>query len=185
MLANFEAIRQGALSWISTSTGITTIWANANAPRPNYPYATVNIISGPTPRQSLWNTNLNSAGDTTTRDCLAEMVFSINIFSDSHQPATHAQRYAQLAIGDLQTRTRRDALCAAGLLGVINIPTLNNFDFSDDGNNYITRAQFDVTVVVQAVVTEADTFIETFETRTVVEDQAGNTVDDSTEQTTP
>lgn len=35
--------------WLAAATGLPVVWANQDAPRPPYPYATLNIIAGPVP----------------------------------------------------------------------------------------------------------------------------------------
>jgi hypothetical protein len=44
---NWTTIQNAIHDWFETATGITAIWADQNAPEPGYPYATLNIISGP------------------------------------------------------------------------------------------------------------------------------------------
>jgi hypothetical protein len=41
------ALKTAIYDWVSTETAITTIWANQNAPQPDTPYITLNIIAGP------------------------------------------------------------------------------------------------------------------------------------------
>ncbi|MCK5603480.1 hypothetical protein KAR91_16465 [Candidatus Pacearchaeota archaeon] len=43
----WTSIKVALHTWVSGQSGITTIWANQNAPQPATPYITLNIISGP------------------------------------------------------------------------------------------------------------------------------------------
>lgn len=44
---DFETFENAIHAWFSGSTGLTTVWANQSAMQPQYPYATLDVISGP------------------------------------------------------------------------------------------------------------------------------------------
>lgn len=46
---NWETVKNALVAWINGVSGLTTIWENQTGPQPGFPYATLNITSGPTP----------------------------------------------------------------------------------------------------------------------------------------
>lgn len=45
---DWNAIEDGIHAWFSGATGLTTIWENQSAPQPDFPYASLQVTSGPT-----------------------------------------------------------------------------------------------------------------------------------------
>lgn len=46
---DMETVENAIHRWLSEATGLQTVWRNQSAPQPEYPYASLRIITGPDP----------------------------------------------------------------------------------------------------------------------------------------
>ena len=56
---DMETFENTVHSWFTTATGLTAIWTNQSAPQPAKPYATLQVIAGPTQLSQHWETRTN------------------------------------------------------------------------------------------------------------------------------
>lgn len=117
---NMEELENALYTWINESTGLTTIWDNQSAPRPDYPYCSLNIISGPTPHSPSWSEQLthDPFGDP-LEDLIVDLgvpcSFTLSVKAKVNRPAgssplTAAKQYLLRALSDLNFSTRKAAL---------------------------------------------------------------------------
>lgn len=74
---SWGTIEDAIYTWFNGQTGIDTIWANQNAPRPAYPYAVLNIDSGPMPEG--WDEHRSSVDLTVATDVKVTPVASNSV----------------------------------------------------------------------------------------------------------
>jgi hypothetical protein len=154
-------------NWYSEATGLQTIWQDQSAPRPDYPYASLIIISGPTPDSPVWEQR-------TTFDAsrpLEEIEFNACVpctftigtqvyvtVPDSRDPSQNATQYAARAQAALNLHTYRADFRAASI-AVVDQGTVNNIDeIIDDA--YVSRASMDVIFRAALNAQSYETYIE-------------------------
>jgi hypothetical protein len=140
-------------TWFANATGLTTIWADQSAPRPDYPYAALNITSGPTPVSSIWelrdSTNLaNPPGEEIEFIGCVPCRFIVSCQAyvnryDGNDPDKNAKSFIVRAQGALSLPSVLSLLEAAQI-SVIDRGSVTNIDeLINDA--YVSRANFDVT----------------------------------------
>ena len=102
---NTDAIRQ----WVADTTGLTTIWMNPNAPRPDRPYCAIQITSVLRIGEPYHGT-IDASGIAQVLS-QREVVLSINVYEDA---ANNDPRSALLKATDL-----RDSLDLFGTLDTL------------------------------------------------------------------
>lgn len=182
---DWATIQNALIAWFAAASGLTTIWANQNAPQPAYPYAVLNIISGPVvlgidetratvdaadpPPPAGQEIILETCGP-------RELTVSCQVLSSSDTPPNDARSLLTAAQAALRQIGMTEALNAAGLGvqqadAVMSIPNIAN-------GRWLSRAAMDVRFNAWSSVTERTGYIQTTEA------QATFTKEDGTSTTT-
>lgn len=135
-MINITNIENTLYQWVSGVTGLTTIFANPNAPRPTDPYALINIISTtPVGVEESESTLLPNTSVDVEYSNLELVMVSINTYySGAHQTATK--------IKDSLGRVTSKAELFAGGLGYSRSTAVNDIPEVID-ERWEERAQFD------------------------------------------
>lgn len=167
---DMEAFQAAIRNWCSTATNLQTIWSGQSAPVPDYPYAVLNIISGPLPVSSLWELrhtfDASRAGEEIEFNACVLCTFTINAqfyvtLDDSINPNYSSLQYAMKAQAALALPSYQAALNADDI-SVIDKGTVTNLDeLINDA--YVSRSGFDITFGASLNATEYETYIEQVE----------------------
>lgn len=167
---NMETFQNAIHTWCSTATNIQTIWADQSAPVPDYPYAALNIISGPLPVSPLYELrhtfDASRAGQEIEFNACVPCTFTIEAqfyvtLEDSRNPNYSSLQYAMKAQSALALPSYKAALIAAEI-SVVDKGTVTNLD-EVINDAYVSRAAFDTTFGASLNVTEYETYIESVE----------------------
>ncbi len=135
-MINITDIEDALYTWVSGVSGITTIFAKSNAPRPTVPYVTIDIIQA-TPlsiAEPMYTLLVDDSIDV-DYSTVEDVFVSINTFyEDAYQTATKLK-------DSLARVTVTDALFAAGL-GYLRATSVNDMDTEID-SQWERRGQFD------------------------------------------
>lgn len=114
---NWATIQNAVQAWFTSATGIVTIWADQNAPRPAYPFAVLNVISETALGQDEVRYTLNAAtGKLDPVVCGNRLLtVSCQVHTRTPAPNTSPRHYLSLARTSLKKSTVLDALKIAGL----------------------------------------------------------------------
>lgn len=166
---NMETFTEAIHNWYSTATGIETIWADQSAPRPEYPYAALNIISGPLTESPVWEQRhtydaTRPNGEQIVWESCVPCTFVIGTqvyvtVPDSRDPFYNATQYAARAQAALSVPAYRVDFAAASI-AVVDKGTVTNIDEVID-DAYVSRSSMDVTFRAALSVTSYDQWIET------------------------
>lgn len=167
-------------SWFSSTTGLVTVWANQDAPRPAFPYATLDIpiilkTGGPGERRWVYDSGA-AAGEeivfTITSNMQVTLSCQIHVLPiQSDIPACHARALMSAALGSLNTLTQQSAFNAV-MVAVADIGEI--LDISEPfEDTMINRTQMDVTFTVGACVTETTGYINQVELEGTFDDCSG------------
>jgi hypothetical protein len=140
-------------TWFVNATGLETIWVNQSAPRPDYPYASLNITAGPIPVSPIWelrdSTNLSRPAGTEVEfiGCVP-CTFSISCqtyvnLENANNPNYNSRDYIIRAHGALSLPSPL-ALLQAAQISVVDRGTVTNLDEVINAA-YVSRANLDVT----------------------------------------
>lgn len=157
-------------NWYSTATGIQTMWQDQSVPRPDYPYASLSIISGPLPVSPLWEQrqsfDASRPGEEIEFSSCVPCTFVIGtqVYTsqpDAINPAYSSLQYAARAQAALAIPSYRATLRAVGI-SVIEKGTVTNInELVDDA--YVSRSGLDVTLGASLSVESYETYIEKVE----------------------
>jgi len=165
---DFEAVQNALHSWASTSTGIQAIWAHQSAPRPDYPYITLEITAGPNQLAHKWQDphtfdDTLPDGEQLYFEASVPCEFTLDLQAfvlrpDSRNPVYNAQQYLLRAMADLQTTSRRAALKAADVALISVAPPQNVPVIIED--SIVSRAIMSTRFTSSFNITWYDTYIE-------------------------
>jgi len=116
---DMEAFEHAVYDWFSESIDTQVIWTHQSAPRPPYPYGTLNIITGPTKYSQMWN---REEDFDVTRDAGEEIRAQIGVpcyFDVSCQVFVKASEGRYPQVNALNTITR--ACARLGLESVLGV----------------------------------------------------------------
>lgn len=149
---DMETFRDAIYTWFRDATGLETIWSQQSAPRPDYPYGTLLIMSGPTPASPTWeirySTDLGrAAGTEVEEEAVVPCTFSISCQSfvgmpDGRSPDNDAELYMDRALGSLALPSVR-AFLRESNISVLRPGQVNNIS-SIIGESFVSRAGMDV-----------------------------------------
>lgn len=165
---DLEVFQDAVHSWFSGSTGLFTVWRRQNAPQPSYPFAALQITTGPTPLAPQWeqrfSTNLSRplGQEVQTIVCVpCSMVVSCQAYvdtSDARDPNYSAVMYIARAQSALSLPSYLAALRADNI-SVISPGVVQNIDeLIEDA--FVSRANLDVTFGTTLTLEEYTGFIE-------------------------
>jgi len=155
-------------TWITDATGLTTIWANQNVVQPKYPYASLQIISGPTKEAGIdelrTTTDLSAAtGEEISMQTVGFRLLTLNAQihvgpTNDNNPDAHARHLMSVAQATLNAESARSKFRVA------NIAVIDEGDIIDTslviGQEWIARASLDVRFRVSSCYTEQVGYIE-------------------------
>lgn len=164
----WRTIEDAMYTWITDSTGLTAVWANQNVVQPRYPYASLQIISGPTKEAGVdelrTTTDLGAAaGQEITMQTVGMRLVTLNAQvhvgpPDDNNPDSHARHLMSVAQAALNAESARSKFRVA------NIAVIDEGDIIDTslvvGQEWIARASMDVRFRVTSCYTEQVGYIE-------------------------
>ena len=148
---DMETFEDAIQAWMSRSTGLQTIWSDQSKPRPDYPYASLNITSGPDEVSPLWEdreeTDLSRVGREVkhTVCVLCEFTISCQTYVNNRSgkdPKANARFFMTKAKAGLALPSELALLHAAGISVVRKNPILNIDAIVKD--KYTSRVNMDV-----------------------------------------
>jgi len=167
---SLETFQNAVQQWCQDATNIKTIWRNQSAPLPDYPFASLMVISGPTPVSSHWETRTTFDEERLLREieyntCVpCTFVISVQFYialQDSRNPGYAATQYAARAQSALRMPSYIDHF-RSNSIAVNNTGTVQNIDqLIHDA--YVSRANIDVTFGAPLNAYEYVTYIEQVE----------------------
>lgn len=134
------------VSWLERDDRLTSaVYTGQHAPKPDYPYATVSLLSGPSfagaRRSERWEYDDTEDQIVVTYRDQAILSFSLQFFSDD--PSIHAMDLAFEALDSLQLQSVRDELETARL-AYVSDDGISNLDF-EASDRLISRSGLTVT----------------------------------------
>jgi hypothetical protein len=163
-------VENGLSDWVETATGISTIWSDAGAPQPPYPYAVLNVIGGPDPAGAPGSArrSVDSDGNlllTTVHQNEITVSVQINVGRDANGNAPGPEKHARNLLHRAQVGLSMERFCqalSASGLGTLDVGAINEFDLNIN-QEWVRRSQMDVTFMVKSEVTEPFDYVETVE----------------------
>lgn len=165
---DWPTVRKAIHDWFSGSTGLTSIWEDQEAPRPEFPYGSMKVISGPTKlfgadeHRYTYDGN-QQAGDEIGIEVagLRQMTVTVQAFLPRLGAAgdAGAEDYLSRAQVALGMPSYLASLQAAGL-SVIEEMAPRNLSGIDSGT-WIAKAAMDIRFGLAASVTERTGYVET------------------------
>ncbi len=168
---DFQTFENSVHEWFSFSSDLLTVWRRASAPQPEYPFASLMTISGPTAAAPLWNLQedydvTRAAGKEirTVASVPCLIVVSCQTYVDQRDSripqyaANSFMRKAQagLTLPSVHAHFRSDGIA------VTNYGPIQNIDqLIEDA--WVSRANMDVTFGATLSVEEFDGYIASFE----------------------
>lgn len=172
---DMETFENAVHAWFKEAIEAQVIWAQQSAPRPDYPYGVLNIISGPIAASPSWerklSTDLNRAKG---REILSEnrvpCTFVVSCqahvnLTDSRDPTAYARLLVSRAQSRLHLHAVQDAFREANISVQGTGPVTNISAVVNDGN--VSRAGIDVTINASLSLDEYLGYIKTVEVKSV------------------
>lgn len=183
-----ETFKNALHSWLSDALGISVIWAGQDAPAPDYPYATLQVIG----ERNIGDGDVSythnedaDAGSDMEPTVTGHVVYTVSVqvrnkSSVQGQPLGHEQRakaYLNVARASLQLPRVKDALNAA------NIGFVRNHDFQNldevVNEGFVSRGSMDFEFTTTYTYTPTDAGISYVETAVISSDMSGAQNDDN------
>lgn len=162
----WQTVEDALYDWFNGVTGLATIWSEQDAPQPPYPYASINVIAGPTKvagqdEQRITYDGGQPAGQEVGIEVagLREMTLScqIHVRQQDATPANHARDLMSRAQSSLGLPSVLSALQVAGLSVIEEGPVQNVSQVIED--TWIARAMMDVRFGLASSVEERTGYI--------------------------
>jgi hypothetical protein len=167
---NTDAIRQ----WVANQTGLTTVWLHPDAPRPDKPYATVQVLSSPDIGLP-YTSKPDPEGQGTIR-VQREVTVSVQVYEEVSNPDPRSAYLRAIDLRDsLYLPSVRDSLAVDGW-GLRGIELLADTP-QQVGDGWEPRATFDARFGVAVDLTDDLGLIETAEITGTVESGDDSTTD--------
>ena len=170
---DMEVIENAIHAWFYGSMDIEVIWQNQSAPRPEYPYGSLLIISGPTATSPMVETRHEylpsqpSGEELEITACVpCQFVVSCQTYvslEDSRNPNYNARSYLNKALGALGLPSYLASLCAAKV-SVIDKNLMAGID-AVINDAFVSRAAMEITFGSPINAQEYATYIESVELR--------------------
>lgn len=171
---DWEAVQDAIWQWFSESTELVTVWADQDMPQPKYPYASLDIISGPTrvggQDDVVRVTDLAQVGEEVQHRRIGLRQFIIacqihvgpkrNQFATFQEPTPNCNARALMSSAEAQLETFaihqifRDAC-----LAFVRRTEMLSLDLPIAGE-ILSRVQMDIEFATNSVVDERTTYIE-------------------------
>lgn len=151
---NMSDFEDAVHTWFVNATGLQTIWTNQSAPRPDYPYASLNVTAGPLPVSPIWelrdSTNLSRpAGQEIEFIGCVPCTFTIScqtyvVLDAANDPNYNALDYMVRAHGALSLPSFLSALETAQI-SVVDRGQVGGLPEEIVNDAYVSRSNLDVT----------------------------------------
>lgn len=167
---SIETLKNAVRAWCADATNIQTVWMNQSGPVPDYPYASLNIVSGPLPVSNIWELRHTFDGSRVGEEIeftsCVPCTFNISAqfyvtLDDTRVPNYTSLQYAMKAQAGLTLPSYRSAFSTAGI-AVIDTGNITNLD-EVIADGYVSRSNLDVIFGAALNVTEYETYIEQVE----------------------
>ena len=167
---DMAAFKNAIRAWCADATDIQTVWLDQSAPVPEYPYASLNIVSGPIPVSPNWELrhsfDASRVGEEIEFTACVPCTFNISAqfyvsLDDSRNPEYASLQYAMKAQAGLKLPSYQAAFAAAGI-AVVDPGTATNID-EVVNDAYMSRSNLDVVFGASLNTTEYETYIESVE----------------------
>jgi len=187
----WTTIEDALYDWLAAATGLTTIWAEQDSPQPAYPYAVLEITSGPTKvggqdeQRQTYDGGQSLGQEIGIEVCgLREITLSVQVFAKEADalPTNHPRDMLSRAQSSLGLPSVLQALKVAGLSVIEEMPVQDMSEAIED--TWITRAAMDVRLGLAASVTERTGYISTVEVDLDIKKPDGTTSVDAALRTT-
>lgn len=148
---DMEVFEDAIQAWMSEATDLQTIWSDQSKPRPDYPYSSLNITSGPDAVSPFWEhreeTDLTRTGREIkiTVCVLCQFSISCQIYvsnTDAKNPKLNSRSLMTRALAALAFPTELEKLHIAGI-SVINKNSVSNINELIK-DKYVSRSNMDV-----------------------------------------
>lgn len=143
---DWATLQPALRSAVSNALGITTIWADQNAPRPAYPFAVLSIVAeAPVGVDEVRYSDGDAGGGklSATVNGLRTFTLSCRVHTLSQQPTASARYYAGLWRLALRKPSVRAALRAAGM-AVVEVLALQTLPTQTAEEQLVSGALIDV-----------------------------------------
>ncbi len=150
---SMEDFENAVHAWFSAAIDCPAIWSEQSAPRPDYPYGSLNITSGPLPVSPAWERHTDTD---LTRAAGKEVRFQIRVpctfvvscqafvkMPDGRDPTASARTLVTRAQARLYLLTVQEAFREANISVQGSGPVQNISSVINDGN--VSRAAIDAT----------------------------------------
>lgn len=163
---NWATIEDAIYAWVSTASGVTTIWAGQDAPAPTGVYIAlrlsleqtgqdwVDVEDNPTPTPG--------AEILQTVRGVRRLTLGIQAFPGTPTGVGSAASLLEKVMIGAKLPSRREALNAAGV-GILNFGPIQTLNFTINQVDFEPRASMEVFIQSVSTLTETATFIETVE----------------------
>lgn len=164
---SMETFEDAVHTWCSGATGLQTIWADQSAPRPPYPYALLDIISGPIADNPQWELrhtfDATRVGEEIEFSACSLCTFTVDAqffvpLTDSRNPNFASRQYAAKAQGALALPSYLAALRASGV-SVLNRGSVSNLN-EVIADATVSRSNVNITFGASLNITEYETYIQ-------------------------
>ena len=132
-MTDWSTIYNALHGWVQNSSGIDSVWANQNAPRQQYPFAVLNVLSVEPQGQDSTYTELNVGGSLDV--CVVgrrELTLNVQTHSLCQKPDENARFYLERVNMSLRMPSVQQALRAANI-GLVRAGALVQLDREIEG----------------------------------------------------
>jgi hypothetical protein len=155
--------------------------AGQQAPRPDYPYATIKIISGPVIGRLTTYKTYDAGEDTIIHSYKGDALFTVSCQFYASDVESSAQSLAYQALENLHKIAVRDTL-KAQRISYLRDDGIDNLDYIA-GEQWITRAGITVDFSTSVYATESVDTIESVTYERTISDADGTEIDSSESDT--
>ncbi len=161
--------REAIHTWFTGATGLDTIWAAQSAPQPEYPFGSLQIVSGPNPVSPSWETRdstdlSRAAGREVAQERVVPCTFNISCqalvgMPEGRFPTQDALFYMNKALAALTLPSFLTPLREANI-SVMSASQINNIS-SLIGGSFAAQAELEPKFGASLSVTEYAGYIKT------------------------
>lgn len=160
---DWQPIEDAIYDWFTDNSGINAFWAAHDSPQFEYPYGTLQLISGPSTIGSYDDKVQNNGTTTVTIEHVGIRNIVVSVQVDACPNPKHVINESRRLLERAQASLNLDSVCATlreANLAIVNIGDITTLDFSID-DTWISRANMDITLRLVSLVTEDVSAIDT------------------------
>jgi len=163
------SLQDAVHAWFSEATGLFTVWRDQSAPQPEYPFGTLQIISGPNPLSPTWEKRIETLvgqpqGEEIKITVCNQCTFDVSCqafvgMSEARDPSINALNFLSKAQTALNLPSVQSGFTLANIAynRVTPVQSINEII----ADSFISRANIDVTFNAVLSLAEYTGYIET------------------------